>query len=135
MSDAKYCIGKRHADDVEFIRYAGKYNLILAFTFVEGFKMTEVLPTYTVSELLYKLHEWEENNIGGRKCRGDVRLMPDAPYYMAFFHLVGDETVGIYNDMCGMSESPIEGLASLLIQCHKKDIGMKAKDTGDISDK
>ena len=64
MSNAKYCIGKRHADDVEFIWYAGKYNLTFAFTFVEGFKMTEVLPTYTVSELLYKLHEWEEKNIG-----------------------------------------------------------------------
>ena len=32
-------------------------------------------------------------------------------------------------------EYPIESLASLLIQCHKKDIGIKTKDTGDISSK
>ena len=32
-------------------------------------------------------------------------------------------------------EYPIESLASLLIQCHKKDIGLKTKDTGNISDK
>ena len=35
----------------------------------------------------------------------------------------------------GNLKAHIESLASLLIQCHKKDIGLKAKDTGNISNK
>ena len=54
-------------------------------------------PTYTVSELLYKLHEW---------------MFPNKE-----------------------EENSIESLASLLIQCHSKNIGIATKDTGDISGK
>ena len=139
MSDCKYCIGKRHADDVEFIWYAGKYNLTLAFTFVEGFKMTEVLPTYTVSELLYKLHEYVYPEINGRKYSGGLRFLKDAPFYFWYYDLFytdeEGERVTDNEYLYAEAEYPIESLAMLLIQCHKKDIGIKAKDTGDISSK
>lgn len=35
----------------------------------------------------------------------------------------------------GECDTPIESLASLLLQCHTRDIGLKRKDTGDIRDK
>ena len=138
MSDAKYCIGKRHADDVEFIWYAGKYNLTLAFTFIEGFKMTDVIPTYTVSELLYKLHEYVYPTIYGKKYSGGLKFLKDAPFYTWYYDLKNKFTEeGESNQMylCAESEYPIESLAMLLIQCHMKDIGMERKDTGDINSK
>ena len=40
---------------------------------------------------------------------------------------------GPENYIFAEGEYPIESLAFILIQCHKKDIGIKAKDTSDIS--
>ena len=104
----------------------------------------DTLPTYTVSELLYKLHEWIYPTIDGREYRGPLTFLKDAPFYMFFYDLAAKpdeegyvpvtkskQTEYIYAEF----EYPIESLASLLIQCHKKDIGMKTKDTGNISDK
>ena len=66
-------------------------------------------------------------------------MTKDAPFYMFYYklrHYNGYLPDDINEDyIYAEFEYPIEGLASLLIQCHKKDIGIKAKDTGDISDK
>jgi hypothetical protein len=102
----------------------------------------EICPTYTVSELLYKLHEWIYPTIDGKQFSGGLKFCKDAPYYMFYYALKTKDydpqlQQGEYNEnyIYAEFEYPIESLASLLIQCHKKDIGMKTKDTGDISDK
>ena len=96
-------------------------------------------PTYTVSELLYKLHEWIYPTIDGKKYNGGLTMMKDAPFYMFYYKLRHDNGYlpdDINEDyIYAEFEYPIESLASLLIQCHKKDIGIKTKDTGNISDK
>ena len=93
MSDAYYGIARDtthgNRDKIFFIHMWG----------LEDTKsFTNKIPTYTVSELLYKLHD----------C--------------------------IYLTIDDM-KNPIEFLASLLIQCHKKDIGIKTKDTENINNK
>ena len=105
-------------------------------------KITDNIPTYTVSELLYKLHEYIYPTIDGKKFSGGLKFCKDAPFYMFYYALKTKDydpqlQQGEYNEnyIYAEFEYPIESLASLLIQCHKKDIGIKAKDTGDISGK
>ena len=105
------------------------------------------VPTYTVSELLYKLHEWIYPTIDDVEFSGGLKMIKDAPFYICWYDLGrnekrqtvdGEETVrvkGPEDYIYAEFEYPIESLASLLIQCHKKDIGIKVKDTGDISGK
>ena len=105
-------------------------------------KITDNIPTYTVSELLYKLHEWIYPTIDGKQFSGGLKFCKDVPFYMFYYALKTKDydpqlQQGEYNEnyIYAEFEYPIESLASLLIQCHKKDIGIKTKDTGDISDK
>jgi hypothetical protein len=115
-------------------------------------KEHQIVPTYTVSEILYKLHEWVYPTINGHDYSGGLRFFKDAPFYVFYYDLYYAEDkknpgipVGVkaQNDeyLSAELEYPIESLAALLIQCHKKDIGIKNKegkqisDTGDISDK
>ncbi len=138
MSDAKYCIAKYHNYDVVFYK-----NSI----FTTSETVTNIIPTYTVSELLYKLHEWRYPTIDGKEYSGGLKMIKDAPFYICWYDLGrnekrqtvdGEETVrvkGPENYIYAEFEYPIESFASLLIQCHKKDIGIKTKDTGNISDK
>ena len=110
-------------------------------------KITDNIPTYTVSELLYKLHEWIYPTIDGVEFSGGLKMIKDAPFYICWYDLGrnekrqtvdGEETVrvkGPEDYIYAEFEYPIESLASLLIQCHKKDIGIKTKDIGDISNK
>jgi hypothetical protein len=93
------------------------------------------LPTYTVSELLYKLHEWIYPTIDGEEYSGGLIVAKDAPFYFAFYNLKNKEGKKKTEKFFAEFEYPIESLASLLIQCHKKDIGIATKDTGNISDK
>lgn len=135
MSDAKYCIGRTFRGD--YIAYkAGAYNETLQ----------DIVPTYTVSELLYKLHEWIYPTIDGKKFSGGLTFIKDAPFYVFYYKLKSkeydkskpyDEQPKEWNEdyIHAEFEYPIESLASLLIQCHQKDIGLRTKDTGDISDK
>ena len=99
----------------------------------------DTLPTYTVSELLYKLHEWIYPTIDGKQYSGGLSMIKDAPFYMFYYKLRHDNKMlsdDIKEDyIYAEFEYPIESLASLLIQCHKKDIGIATKDTGNISDK
>lgn len=141
MSDAYYGIARDtthgNRDKIFFIHMWGLGD-------TESF--TDKIPTYTVSELLYKLHEWIYPTIDGKKYSGGLRFFKDAPFYVFYYALktkdydkrkLSEEQVGEWNDqyISCEGEYPIESLASLLIQCHKKDIGIKAKDTGDISNK
>jgi hypothetical protein len=93
MSDAKYYIAEDRCHQ-DYIHLGNpKYGI--------------PVPTYTVSELLYKLR----NRYG---------------MYTIF---------NCYRNLEADNISIIETLASFLIQYYKKDIGLKTKDTGDISDK
>ena len=99
-------------------------------------------PTYTVSELLYKLHEWIYPTIDGVEYSGGLKVSKDAPFYFVYYdlHEQGKDN-HFTEEFFAEFEYPIESLASLLIQCHKRDIGIKdekgnqVSDTGNISDK
>ena len=130
MSDAKYIIGEYIGkdwiepkdEDMEFDPLRSLWS--------------NVLPTYTVSELLYKLHEWIYPTIDGEEYSGGLRFLKDAPFYIWYYKLINeDQTKADENYIYAEAEYPIESLAMLLIQCHKKDIGIKVKDTEDISGK
>jgi len=136
MSDAKYCICK-HIDSTEL---KGDYVYLREDEHNNCYTIN-VIPTYTVSELLYKLHEYIYPEIEGNKYAGGLKFCKDAPFYIFYYDLKKTEP---YTDeefrkkedyIYAEFEYPIESLASLLIQCHKKDIGIATKDTGNISDK
>ena len=139
MSDAYYGIARDtthgNRDKIFFIHMWGLED-------TESF--TNKIPTYTVSELLYKLHEWIYPTIDGREYSGELSFIKDAPFYIFYYDLTAKPDEEGYvpvtkskNDkyISAVFEYPIESLASLLIQCHKKDIGIKTKDTGNISNK
>lgn len=91
-----------------------------------------MFPTYTVSELLYKLHEYIYPTIDGEEYSGGLRFLKDAPFYIWYYKLFNeDQTKADEEYICAEAEYPIESLAMLLIQCYKKGIG----DVGNISDK
>ena len=140
MSDAKYCIYRLGSRD--FIYYLPSF---LAAEDTDDEYDNSYLPTYTVSELLYKLHEWIYPTIDGKEYSGPLTFLKDAPFYVFFYNLKtsaydktkpSEQQVGEWNEsFIAEEEYPIESLASLLIQCHQKDIGIATKDTGNISDK
>ena len=143
MSDAKYEILKTVDTGREFINYCGKYDPECG-KYINGIEVTDKLPTYTVSELLYKLHEWIYPEIDGEEYSGGLKMIKDAPFYPAWYdlkHEVKDAEGNIvrtdkkWDYIMSESEYPIESLASLLIQCHTHDIGIPKKDVEDISDK
>ena len=131
MSDAKYYLVEYMGGSVTYITY-GMSEMKL-----QGI-VNKYIPTYTVSELLYKLHEWIYPEINGVEYSGGLVLYKDAPFYPAYYLLTNgklENTVSKDDYIYAAAEYPIESLASLLIQCHKKDIGIARKYTGDISDK
>ena len=125
MSDAKYCIMKDKLQDRYYIALdkdiKGDYAEVLCM-------WDRIMPTYTVSELLYKLHEY--------LCKfAPICGSIDILRYTSFACSVDEDNCHEIIFPSSGPQSYIEQLASLLIQCHKKDIGIKVKDTGDISDK
>ena len=138
MSDAKYEILRKADTKTEYINYTGKF-LPNVEKYMNGIALIDVIPTYTVSELLYKLHEYIYPTINGKEYAGGLTMMKDSPFYMFYYKLRHDNGYlpdDINEDyIYAEAEYPIESLASLLIQCHTKDIGMERKDTGNISDK
>ena len=143
MRDAKYLIGNLPFED-------SPEDYVYLVTDIRD-DMKNQVPTYTVSELLYKLHEWIYPTINGKEFSGGLRFFKDAPFYIFYYALKtknyddtkpSDQQSEEWDEsFMGESEYPIESLASLLIQCHQKEIGIKDKngnqisDTGDISDK
>jgi len=138
MSDAKYYIcsltyGK--IGEGENIQVALKSELPFIKNSINNALSAHLfnwcLPTYTVSELLYKLHEWIYPTINGEEYSGGLKILKDAPFYFAYYDLKNREGKEKTTEFYAEAEYPIESLASLLIQCHQKGIG----DTGNISDK
>lgn len=130
MSDAKYYI----CTHLESTGLKGDYIYYADDTKNNDYILS-CIPTYTVSELLYKLHEWIYPTIDGEKYSGGIKISKDAPFYFAYYDLKNKEGKEKKEEFYAEAEYPIESLASLLIQCHKKDIGMERKDTGNISNK
>jgi len=132
MSDAKYYILHTVEDeydcgpDRDFIVYKEQVAL---------YESLNPVPTYTTSELLYKLHEWIYPKIEGEKYSGGLKFCKDAPLYIFYYHLENEDKTKWNEDFRAEFKYPIESLAGLLIQCHTKDIGMKYPDAGNISDK
>lgn len=75
----------------------------------------EGVPTYTLSELLYKLNEYP-------KAGTPLKFFKDAPFYGFYYP-------GLIDDC--YSEYPIEGAAMLLLCCAKEGVHY----VKDISDK
>lgn len=131
MSDAKYCLVqdnlfKRHEQDKVYV--ALRKNADKSDFFEDNYSV--LCSTYTVSELLYKLHE----RLGKfAPICGSIDIMSPSSFVCSVDEDNCHEMLfSTYGDRF---QSYIEQLASLLIQCHKKDIVIKSKDTGDISDK
>jgi hypothetical protein len=108
------------------------------------------LPTYTVSQLHFKLHEWIYPTIEGKQYSGGLSYFKDAPFYIFYYdlkHKVLDEKGNVIkiikkdNYISAEGGTPIESLAYLLKQCHLKDVGYKTEsgkpfpDTGNIRSK
>lgn len=131
MSDAKYIIGKD-----KLSKYDPEPDLTDYVWYKESTaEVYDECPTYTVSELLYKLHEYIYPTIDGKVYSGGLCLWKDAPFYIAQYRLSDEH--GKHNEklfFCDY-EYPIESLAALLVQCHMYDIGTPRKDVGDISSK
>jgi len=125
MSDAKYRI----------VHVNGGKDCIATKDWTDEWVLHECCPTYTVSELLYKLHEYVYPTIDGIQYSGGLKFCKDAPFYMWYYDLTDEDFKENQEYLYAEAEYPIESLAMLLIQCHKKDIGIKTKDTGDISNK
>ena len=126
MSDAKYII----------LSVGGNDKIALADIVTEEEKNKyRIVPTYSTAELLYKLHEWIYPTIDNEEFSGGLRFIKDAPFYMFYYDLRNsEETKKIEDYIFAEDEYPIESLASLLLQCQKKDIGIKCKNIN-ISDK
>ena len=126
MSDAKYCIGKGISSGIDYVLLRTEADKHYTFNGLP-------VPTYTVSELLYKLHEYIYQTIDGKKYSGRLSLCKDAPFYMWYYDLTDytEKNESKQGYLFAEAEYPIESLAGLLIQCHQKGIG----DTGNISDK
>lgn len=138
MSDAKYCIVNWGlGDGTDFIKLKSSVEYLLKTESTNPTNLRNIVPTYTVSELLYKLHEWIYPIIDGKEYSGGLRMLKDAPFYIFYYqlHAKDDDRNHLEDYIYAEFEYPIESLASLLIQCHTKDIGLKMKDTGNISDK
>ena len=124
MSDAKYCIYRSNGTD--YIDYCFPYDTIKD----SQIKSISIVPTYTPSELLFKLHEWARKH-AEIKQKGAILM-----YTGANVKWIAGEVFDTFSKCAGYQDGYyIKYLASLLIECHKKDIGMKTKDTGNISNK
>ena len=143
MSDAKYNLFYNSIFQKDKNRIF--IDLKTSENYVEIGKFQNCMPTYTVSELLYKLHEWIYPTIDGKEFSGGLKMLKDAPCYIFYYDLKTkdynplkfshDQPEEWDESFMGECETPIESLASLLLQCHTRDIGLKRKDTGDIRDK
>ena len=133
MSDAKYALYRLKDATSDIVVYQGTY--FADDRYYNGIKVENIVPTYTVSELLYKLHEWIYPTIDGEEYSGGLRFIKDAPFYMWYYKLINEEQTKADEDyIYAEAEYPIESLAMVLIQCCKKDIGIKDKNI-DISGK
>lgn len=122
MSDATYYIVHEIYQDKDFIML-GKP------TENEEYKFKNVLPTYTIAQLHFKLHEYIYPTINGIEYSGGLRYFKDAPFYVFYYDLKnGDTRCPEHQGIAAEGETPIESLAYLLKQCHIKHTGIQYGD-------
>ena len=89
MSDAKYIIAKSEDYGKDYILDSkidwDNPQDVECTIDRNGLCFTTFLPTYTVSELLYKLHEWIYPIIDGKEYSGGLRMLKDAPFYIFYY--------------------------------------------------
>lgn len=129
MSDATYYIYTNPDNGQDYIGYKAAMDVEHALNCV---------PTYTIAQLHFKLHEHIYPTIDGIEYSGGLRYVKDAPFYIFYFDLVHREKQedGTFKEIrCpehkgifAEGETPIESLAYLLKQCHMKHTGITYKD-------
>lgn len=121
MSDATYYIYTNPDNGQDYVGYKAAMDVEHALNCV---------PTYTIAQLHFKLHEHIYPDIDGIGYSGGLRYVKDAPFYIFYYDLKDDdgnrcpEIKGIFAE----GETPIESLAYLLKQCHVKHTGIHFKD-------
>lgn len=107
MKDAKYFI----CGPIDST--PGRYGIFsLEELSVSSIRYPEEYPTYTLTELLYKLPEWHP------EYKALKLMWKDAPFYWAQFEQAPDAS-----PFCCYSEYPIVSAAWLLINCVKEGFG------------
>lgn len=129
MSDATYKLIK--------FKFSNDYFITTDKDMPDTYQLDgEPIPTYTLSELMYKTWEWITATIHGDVYRGALSYYKDAPFHIFYYDLQfndGDGSNPEHNTeyISAAYEHPIESLATVLIECHEKGYG----DTGDIRNK
>lgn len=124
MEDAKYFVLK--IKGTEYIVPKEDINL-----YTHKYEIEDKYPTYTLSELMYKLPEWHSQYKGligfwKRIKKKKLIFWKDAPFY--FMQYEGAPENGPF---CVYNEYPIYSAAYLLINCMKEGLGC----VRDISEK
>ena len=127
MSDATYYIARFHQTDKEAVFLGKPANNI---------NWKDVLPTYTIAQLHFKLHEHIYPTIDGIEYSGGLRYVKDAPFYIFYYDLKDKEgnRCPEHKGIFAEGETPIESLAYLLKQCHMKHTGIQRKDGTHVDD-
>lgn len=123
MSDAKYFICGNFEKDKNYKDLIALKNEYKKWD--DNVLFDNPVPTYTLSELLYKLNEWpyskniENCSRNGKEAElgssGGLTFFKDAPFY-GFFYKNWEDTQETYN------EYPIYAAANLLLWCVKNKI-------------
>ena len=109
--DAKYYIGK----DITAT------DFIVMKDELEFRDLMDVVPTYTLAELLYKLNEYPYIEEG--KLSASLSFCKDAPFYIWYYPFKDENGTRVKGKTVEMiSEYPIESAARLLIYCAKNEI-------------
>ena len=121
MSDATYYIYTNPDNGQDYIGYKAAMDVEHALNCV---------PTYTIAQLHFKLHEHIYPTIDGVEYSGGLRYVKDAPFYIFYFDLKDKEgnRCPEHQGIAAEGETPIESLAYLLKQCHIKHTGIQYGD-------
>lgn len=122
ISDSKYCIIQANIDPLNmFIVYKSNFGWESQVSNPKNFSF--VCDTYTLSELLLKLFEW--NGLDGYK---GLSFFKDAPFYCFFYK---NEDGQKQDESCVYSEYPLLSAYNLLVWCIEHNYAY----VYDISDK
>lgn len=136
MKDAYYHIYKSDGT-----YYLSTYNWLEGLTKTEEKQYEYICPTYTLSELLYKLNEYPCKEITltkGKYAGKTIRLceltfFKDTPYYFYGYDIkfAGTNEIKRLDEWYCYSKYPVEAAAYLLLKCIENGIDY----SHDISDK
>ena len=126
MSDATYYIYTNPDNGQDYVGYKEAMDVEHALNCV---------PTYTIAQLHFKLHEYIYPTIDGQEYSGGLRYVKDAPFYIFYYDLKDDKGNRCPEGISAEGETPIESLAYLLKQCHIKGTGCRYNDVGSITSK